>query len=1205
MALDINKLIADAKAARAAFAANKIKADALAKSIKNISDADKKFKTEAQNKLNYANTLQKSLADFEGTLTIFAQQIARDGKLNPVDQKEFNRILFQYKKTDITYKTTIKQANAILAKATTPVIVKTENGKAVIPPVAKSTDKKADDKTVEKKPDDFDALLKTATEYITKLKGSDRKFLAQSLNDALGLKLPVSASIDPQVLLAAYRQAIGGAKSRYNIFKDVYTVGEYLSIKKIETAAAKKTEEAKAPDITDYPVISSPTDVKKLINSVFQTNLNRDATAAEIKLLSPLLKDAQLNNPTYYKKKTLNGKVAQIQYSGLDSGQWILDQITSNTSLNLKSELDTAKTQDPDLTKRLANKKIYDKLIADAKGDPTKITIANETTVYGRGLKELLALVQATADANGATNTPEELTKLAETLYDKGIAANSFQAQAEMDKVFKTGSGLVKNKAEDVIRRLADKKIYDKLIADAAGDATKIAEANDTTAYGRGLKEMLTDIETQASDKGAINTPEELRTLATNLYSKGILLGSAEGLKAVNAVLKNNNGLIKGQPADLVKLAADKKIYDTAIAAAAGDPAKIEAANKGTTYGRGLKEILSIIQLTAKANGATNTPEELSALATKLYDQGLSIDSAEASIEIDNTLKSSTGLIKDKAASLKIIAANKAIYDKLIADAKGDPAKIAAANETTEYGRGLKNILTALQTKAKNSGAINTPEELATLAKSLYDKGIDLNSNEGAAAVDAVLKTKDGLVSEQGTDLIKLAADKKIYDKLIADAKGDPVKIAAANDTTDYGRGLKNIVTALQIKAKNSGAINTPEELATLAKKLYDQGLTLDSAEGIAAVNAVLKTEGGLVSDQPVDLIKLAADKKIYDKLIVAAAGDPDKIAAARDTTEYGRGLKEIIGALQAQAKDSAATNTTAELEALAQKLYDKGVSLNSDEGIVTVGAVLKNKNGLIKDQPADLVKIAADKKIYDDLVESAAGDLTAIAKAKTTTAYGRGLASVEAALKSKLLKGGATNTAEEITALAQDLYDNGINPLSSEGLAKINSSLKYAPDATTGKYTGTAGTTIAELQATATANGLDIQGNFGNQISGWLTAIDNGEQIDNIKQKIRDVAKLGQPESIKKLIDNGNDLETIYAPYKNTMASVLEIQDTNTIKLDDPTLRMAITSTGELNLYDYKKALRKDNRWQYTQTANQEVSDTTQRVLRDFGFMG
>jgi hypothetical protein len=49
----------------------------------------------------------------------------------------------------------------------------------------------------------------------------------------------------------------------------------------------------------------------------------------------------------------------------------------------------------------------------------------------------------------------------------------------------------------------------------------------------------------------------------------------------------------------------------------------------------------------------------------------------------------------------------------------------------------------------------------------------------------------------------------------------------------------------------------------------------------------------------------------------------------------------------------------------------------------------------------------------------------------------------------------------------------------------------------------------------------------------------------------------------------------------------------------------MAITPTGEMNLYDYTKALRKDNRWQYTQSANQEVASTTQKVLRDFGFMG
>jgi hypothetical protein len=70
-------------------------------------------------------------------------------------------------------------------------------------------------------------------------------------------------------------------------------------------------------------------------------------------------------------------------------------------------------------------------------------------------------------------------------------------------------------------------------------------------------------------------------------------------------------------------------------------------------------------------------------------------------------------------------------------------------------------------------------------------------------------------------------------------------------------------------------------------------------------------------------------------------------------------------------------------------------------------------------------------------------------------------------------------------------------------------------------------------------------------------------------------------------------------------MASVLEIQDPNSISLSDPVLRSAITPQGEMNLYDYQKALRKDNRWQYTQQANEEVASATQQVLKDFGFMG
>ena len=447
--------------------------------------------------------------------------------------------------------------------------------------------------------------------------------------------------------------------------------------------------------------------------------------------------------------------------------------------------------------------------------------------------------------------------------------------------------------------------------------------------------------------------------------------------------------------------------------------------------------------------------------------------------------------------------------------------------------------------------------------------------------------------------------EKKVYDDAVIAAAGDAAKIAALNETTTYGRGLKELLAAVQSSAEASGAVNTPEELVAIAKKIYDKGISSDSVEAAREIDNFFKSSVGLVKDQADALVKLAANKKVYDKLIAEAGKDPVKIAAANDTTEYGRGLKEITAALQSKAKDKGAINTPEELTTLAKKLYDKGLTLASEQGIAAVDAVLKTKNGLVVDQPEDLIKLAADKKIYDKLITAAAGDPATIAKAKTTTAYGRGLAEVEAALKAQAITSGASNTPEEIAALAQEFYDTGIKPGSNQGIAKINSIFKFAADAKTGKYKGTAGTTIADLQKTAAANGLDLQGNFGNQISGWLTAIAKGEDVDNIKQQIREVAKLGQPDSIKKLIDNGTDLKTIYAPYRNTMASVLEIQDPESIKLTDPTLRMAISPTGELNLYDYQKALRKDNRWQYTEQARSEVARATKQVLQDFGFMG
>lgn len=144
-------------------------------------------------------------------------------------------------------------------------------------------------------------------------------------------------------------------------------------------------------------------------------------------------------------------------------------------------------------------------------------------------------------------------------------------------------------------------------------------------------------------------------------------------------------------------------------------------------------------------------------------------------------------------------------------------------------------------------------------------------------------------------------------------------------------------------------------------------------------------------------------------------------------------------------------------------------------------------------------------------------------------------------------------------------------------------------------------GGTREDLVKTLNANGLPVS---EEQLNDWVKQIDNGTDVETIKRGIRSVAAIGQPESIKKLISEGNDLEFVYAPYKRLMASELEIP-IDSIKLDDPSLRQAIGPDKEMTTYDFQKALRHDQRWQYTDNARSEASDIATKVLKDFGFMG
>lgn len=250
------------------------------------------------------------------------------------------------------------------------------------------------------------------------------------------------------------------------------------------------------------------------------------------------------------------------------------------------------------------------------------------------------------------------------------------------------------------------------------------------------------------------------------------------------------------------------------------------------------------------------------------------------------------------------------------------------------------------------------------------------------------------------------------------------------------------------------------------------------------------------------------------------------------------------------------------------------------------------------KSKAPELQRREFNKRQYRDLLQQPNADKQALYR---NTEYGRGLAQTIQMVKDNAIATGAAIDDATAEIIAQDLYDsaNETDPYSVRN--QIRARITYKPGTLMG---GEAGNDLRELQNTARANGLDLDRQFGNSVQGWLQRLNQGESIETFKQLIRNTAKVGLPDKVGALIDQGVDLDTIYSPYKNMMAATLEVNP-ETIQLNDPTLRMAIGPDKEMSLYDYQRSLRKDPRWQYTNNARADVSKAALQVLKDFGFQG
>lgn len=246
--------------------------------------------------------------------------------------------------------------------------------------------------------------------------------------------------------------------------------------------------------------------------------------------------------------------------------------------------------------------------------------------------------------------------------------------------------------------------------------------------------------------------------------------------------------------------------------------------------------------------------------------------------------------------------------------------------------------------------------------------------------------------------------------------------------------------------------------------------------------------------------------------------------------------------------------------------------------------------------------------------------DLRAAGEDVSKTEYGIYLGKQMRNVKDKAQKlAGVTLTNEQAQAVAQKIYDGFLDddPVAITALITpyIGKTTSIVGTGTGQKgYGGEALKNYQTLQEIAKRNGFNVKDVLpnistltagGNLEDAVLRKLANGElDLDRISQDARMMAAQGQPQYVRDLLNQGYDLQDIYTPYIKQMATELDL-DPNTIDLNDSTLRMAITDKGDMNLYDFKKALRKDDRWQYTQGAIKEVSTAALDVLKDFGFQG
>jgi hypothetical protein len=485
-------------------------------------------------------------------------------------------------------------------------------------------------------------------------------------------------------------------------------------------------------------------------------------------------------------------------------------------------------------------------------------------------------------------------------------------------------------------------------------------------------------------------------------------------------------------------------------------------------------------------------------------------------------------------------------------------------------------------------------EQLKKLLTDAIGKVEDVNDDMTGEEFLRRLKNTDWWGSQAGT-VRQRQFEKRQYERLKAKL-GDPKsagyqeKLAKLNQEDEYGRGLQDTIDAIKLAADQSGASMSDDDILTAATDLY--GLAFENNESRISkkINTFISSQGALkgATGTALQQLRQAATSNGFD-LETKYAGQIDgwlqQIAAGKSINDFKNIIREDAGRTQPK---------------YVQDLLRSGYDLDGVYGnyINLMAQTLNIDPNTIKLNDPVLMGIFTDKggMTFNDFTAKLRSD-----KRFAGTIAEGGTKDLRQSIADRALALGVTLAETDVDDITNNALSMGIGASSSLVDKLIRAKFTYTPGKAVG---GAAGGALGQLKATAAANGLDFDKQFGTQAQTWLSKILQGEDPNTFKNIIRQTAKLGLPEKVGALLDLGVDLEAIYSPYKNVMASVLEINP-QTIGLDDKTLRSAIGPDKEMTIYDWERALRKDARWQYTNNARQEVSSIGLNVLQQLGFQG